>query len=124
MAALAASGATAAHALDREPPQRVRQPTPEAVVQEHQDALDVRDGDRIMARHPEDAEIHPPRGEGVVGREAIGALFVGFCRPVADGGPEGIVLSTEHVFPVGGTLNLQWVGEADLLEEPHRGSDA
>ena len=122
--AAGAAVSTGASALERELPELVRQPTPEAVVQEHQDALNVCDWDRIMAQYPEDAEIHLPRGEVVIGREAIGELFEGFCRPVAEGGLEGILFSTEHVFPVGGTLNLQWVGEAEFLAEPYRGSDA
>lgn len=111
-------------AQDRMLPDLVTQPTPEAVVEEHLDALNACDWDRLMAQYPDDAEVHLSDGVVIAGRQAIGDLFSGFCQPVADGGLIGIVFATERSFAVGDTVNVQWVATSDFLAEPYRGSDA
>ncbi|MGC3940746.1 nuclear transport factor 2 family protein [Roseobacter sp. EG26] len=116
--------ATQVVAQERELPDLVRQATPDAVVQEHLDALNLCDWDRLMAQYPADAEIHLAGGTIISGRKDIGDLFAGFCQSVADGGLMGITFASEHVFPVGNTLNVQWVARADFLAEEYRGSDA
>ncbi len=100
------------------------QPGPQLVVDEHLDALNECDWDRLMAQYPPEIEIHLPDGVVVKGRDDIGKLFAGFCKPVSDGGLKGLVFTTEHTFTVGDTLNVQWRAEADFLAEPYRGSDA
>ncbi len=116
--------ATQVSAQSRELPDLVTQPTPQAVIDEHLDALNVCDWDRLMAQYPADAEVHLDNGTVVVGREAIGDLFAGFCQLPEDGGLIGITFSTERSFLVGNTLNVQWVANAPFLAEPYRGSDA
>lgn len=113
-----------AFAEDRVLPDLVPQPTPEAVVAEHLAALNACDWNRLMAQYPEDAEIHLSGGTIIAGREAIGALFDGFCKPVAEGGLIGLRFSAEHSFVVGDTVNAQWVADSDFLAEPYKGSDA
>lgn len=116
--------ATQVSAQSRELPDLVPQPTPQAVIDEHLDALNVCDWDRLMAQYPDDAEVHLDNGVVIVGREAIGDLFAGFCQAPEDGGLIGITFSTERSFLVGDTLNVQWVANAPFLAEPYRGSDA
>jgi hypothetical protein len=116
--------ATQVSAQTRELPDLVTQPTPQAVIDEHLDALNVCDWDRLMAQYPADAEVHLDNGVVIVGREAIGDLFAGFCQAPEDGGLIGITFSTERSFLVGNTLNVQWVANAPFLAEPYRGSDA
>lgn len=115
---------TPALAQDMALPDLVPQATPEAVVAEHLDALNACDWNRLMAQYPDDAEIHLSGGTVIAGRQAIGELFAGFCKPAAEGGLIGIRFSTEHSFVVGDTVNTQWVAEADFLTEPYKGSDA
>lgn len=100
------------------------QPGAQLVVDEHLDALNKCDWDRLMAQYPPEVEIHLPDGVVVKGREEVGKLFTGFCKSRSDGGLRGLVFTTEHTFTVDGTLNVQWRAEADFLAEPYRGSDA
>jgi hypothetical protein len=101
-----------------------RQPTPKAVVDEHLDAINKCDWQRIMAQYPPEVQFFLPGGQVVKGREAIGELFRNFLRPVKEGGLCGLKFETENSFPVGDTINLQWVAKADFLAEPYRGADA
>ena len=98
--------------------------TPQAVVDEHLDAINKCDWQRVMAQYPPDVQFFLPGGQVVKGREAVGDLFRGFFRPVRDGGLCGLKFETEHSFPVGGTINVQWRATADFLAEPYRGADA
>jgi ketosteroid isomerase-like protein len=124
LATIAILCATPLLAQDMVLPELVTQPTPQAVVDEHLAALNACDWNRLLAQYPDDAEIHLSGGTVVTGRQAIGELFAGFCKPAADGGLMGVTFSSEHVFVVGDTVNAQWVAEADFLAEPYRGSDA
>ena len=63
----------------------VRQPTPEAVVAEHLDALNDCDVDRLMAQYPDGIQILLPGGVTVAGRDEVRALFEGFCLPFPAG---------------------------------------
>jgi hypothetical protein len=101
-----------------------RQATPQAVVDEHVDALNKCDWKRLMAQYPTDAEILLPGGDVMKGREKVGEMFQGFVKAPKDGGLCGLTFKPEHVFAVGTTVNVQWVATAPFLTEPYRGADA
>jgi hypothetical protein len=98
--------------------------TPQAIVDEHLAAINKCDWQRIMAQYPPEVQFFLPGGQVVRGREAVGQLFRSFFRPVKDGGLCGLKFETEHSFPVGDTINVQWRATADFLAEPYRGADA
>jgi ketosteroid isomerase-like protein len=100
------------------------QPTPKAVVDEHLDALNRSDWNRLMAQYPDDVEIFLPGGVVIRGRQQVGEAFAGMVKPWKDGGIAGIRFVPEHVFTVGDTVNVQWRAEGDFLKEPYRGADA
>jgi ketosteroid isomerase-like protein len=113
-------------ALAAEPaklPSLKKQPTVQKVIDEHLDALNKCDWNRLMAQYPNDVEIHLPDGQIVKGRQKVGDLFTGFCKPRPDG-LKGLKFTTESAFKVGNTLNVMWRAEADFLTEPYKGSDA
>ena len=101
----------------------VRQPTPEAVVAEHIDALNECDVDRLMAQYPDDIKILLPGGVTTAGRDDVRALFEGFCQPFPAGlaGLHFTELSSSKVHK---TINAQWKAEACFLAEPYLGADA
>ena len=101
-----------------------RQATPKAVVDEHLDALNRCDWNRLMAQYPADVEFFLPGGQVVRGRQAVGELFEGFVKPFKDGGLCGLRFESEHVLIVGNTVNVQWRANADFLAAPYRGADA
>jgi hypothetical protein len=105
-------------------PELKKQPTPQAVLDEHFAALNACDWDRLLAQYPEDAQIHLANGMIIKGRAAIGDLFVGFCKDPKDGGLKGMQFAPEHSMQIDGTFATQWVATAPFLAEPHRGSDA
>ncbi len=105
-------------------PEIKRQPSAQAVLDEHLDALNHCDWSRIVAQYPDNAQINLPGGAIVAGRKAIGEMFAGFCKDAKDGGLKGIVFKVEHSTAVGETFATQWVATADFLAEPYRGSDA
>ena len=100
------------------------QPTPQAVVDEHIDALNRCDWNRLMAQYPENAEIFLPGGQVMKGREQVGEMFRNAVKPFKDGGLCGVIFKPEHTFAVGGTINAQWSASGDMLAEPYLGSDA
>ncbi len=100
------------------------QPTPQAVVDEHLDALNRGDWNRLMAQYPEDVEIFLPMGVVIAGRQKVGEAFAGLVKPWKDGGLLGVTFTPEHAFTVGDTVNVQWRVEADFLQAPYRGADA
>jgi len=105
-------------------PELKKQPTPQAVLDEHLAALNACDWDRLLAQYPEDAQINLPNGQIVKGRAAIGEMFAGFCKDPKDGGLKGMHFAAEHSTPIGDTFATQWVATAPFLAEPYRGSDA
>ena len=105
-------------------PAFVTQPTPQAVVDEHLDALNRGDWNRLMAQYPDDVEIFLPAGVVIRGRAEVGDAFRGMTAPFKSGGLLGVTFTTEHVFTVGDTVNLQWRVDADFLTKPYRGADA
>lgn len=117
-------GVGLARAGDMTLPELVTQATPQAVVDEHLDALNECDWDRLMAQYPEEVEFHLVDGVLVKGREAVGELFAGFCKSPEEGGLKGLTFTTISSFAVDGTINVQWSADADYLTEPHIGSDA
>lgn len=105
-------------------PELVKQDSPQAVVDEHLDALNECDWDRLMAQYPDEVEFHLVDGVLVKGREAVGELFAGFCKSREEGGLKGLTFTTMSSQTVDGTINVQWSADADFLAEPHIGSDA
>jgi SnoaL-like domain len=105
-------------------PELKPQPTPQAVVDEHLDALNKGDWNRLMAQYPEDVEIFLPAGVVVRGRQQVGEAFAGLVQPWKAGGLLGVVFTAEHVFTVGDAVNVQWRVDGTLLREPYRGADA
>ncbi|RPI50218.1 MAG: hypothetical protein EHM55_21920, partial [Acidobacteria bacterium] len=53
------------------------QPTPKTVVDEHLDALNRGDWNRLMAQYPEEVEIFLPAGIVIRGRQQVGDAFAG-----------------------------------------------
>lgn len=105
-------------------PELKKQPSAQAVLDEHLDALNKCDWNRIVAQYPDDAQINLPGGVIVKGRAAIGELFAGFCKDSKDGGLKGINFKAENSTAIGDTLATQWVATAPFLAEPYKGSDA
>src|ERR1700726_2732430 len=105
-------------------PELKKQPTVQAVLDEHLDALNKCDWDRLVAQYPEDAQINLPGGTIVKGRAAIGELFAGFCKDPKDGGLKGIHFDPGDSATIGNTLVTQWVATGPFLAEPYKGSDA
>jgi SnoaL-like domain len=117
-------GFSNALAEDLKLPPLKKQATPQAVIDEHFDALNKCDWNRIMAQYPSDYQLHLPDGTVVKGREEAGKLFANFVKPHDQGGLCGMRFTPEQTFVVGETLNIQWKAEADFLSEPYKGSDA
>ena len=105
-------------------PELKPQPTSQAVVDEHLDALNRGDWSRLMAQYPDDVEIFLPGGGVIRGRQAVGDAFAGMVKPFNEGGLFGVTFTPEHAFTVGDTVNVQWRVDADVLREPYRGADA
>jgi hypothetical protein len=117
-------GSSTALGEDMKLPPLQRQPTPQAVIDEHLDALNKCDWNRLMAQYPEDYQLNLPDGVVVKGRQKAAELFAGFVKSHDQGGLCGIKFTPEQTLKVGDTLNIQWKAEADFLAEPYRGSDA
>lgn len=111
-------------AFSDELPALVPQPSPQQVVDEHLDALNKCDWNRLMAQYPPEVLIVIADGASFRGREAVGDLFKGFCKSKADGGLNGLQFKTLSTFTVEGTLNVIWEADADFLAEPYKGADA
>lgn len=118
-----AGGAFAAHA-EMKLPELKKQASAQAVLDEHLDALNKCDWNRLLAQYPDDAQINLPGGTIVKGRAAIGELFAGFCKDPKDGGLKGIHFEPEASTTIGDTLATQWVATGPILAEPYKGSDA
>lgn len=101
-----------------------KQPTPQAVLDEHFDALNNCDWERLIAQYPDDAQINLPNGAIVKGRPAIADLFTNFCHEPKDGGLKGIHFAIENSTQIGTTFVTQWEATAPFLAEPYKGSDA
>ena len=67
---LLAMGSSIALTEDLKLPPLKRQSTPQAVIDEHMDALNKCDWNRIMAQYPADYQLNLPDGVVVKGREA------------------------------------------------------
>jgi hypothetical protein len=116
----------AARAHDTLPPlpPLKRQRGAEAVVAEHLAALNACDWNRLMAQYPPSVHLFLPGGTVVIGREAVGQLFLGFCKSRAEGGNNGLIFTPQQTFKVGNTINTQWSADASFLTEPYLGADA
>lgn len=123
---LLAGASLAVSALAAEPmklPPMVKQASAKKVLDEHMDALNKCDWNRLVAQYPVDAEFHLADGVVLKGRQKIGDLFTGFCKERPDG-LRGLKFTAESSFQVGNTFNVQWRAEAPFLAEPYKGSDA
>jgi SnoaL-like domain len=118
------TGGSLAAATDMKLPETKKQPSAQAVLDEHLDALNKCDWDRIVAQYPDDAQINLPGGAIVKGRAAIGEMFARFCKDSKDGGLKGITFKVENSTTIGDVLATQWVATAPFLLEPYKGSDA
>jgi hypothetical protein len=98
--------------------------SPEAVVAEHLAALNACDWNRLMAQYPPDVHFFLPGGVVVIGREAVGQVFTGFCKDRSEGGNKGLIFTPQQTFKVGHTINVQWSADASFLTEPYLGADA
>ena len=105
-------------------PELKKQPNEQAVLDEHMDALNHCDWNRIVAQYPDDAQIHLPGGMIVKGRQAIGSMFAGFCKDPKEGGLKGLNFKVEQSTKIGDVFVAQWVATAPFLAEPYKGSDA
>src|SRR4030095_12459069 len=92
-----------------------KQGAAKAVLDEHLDALNKCDWNRLLAQYPDDAQINLPGGMIVKGRAAIGELFAGFCKDPKDGGLNGIHFEAEDSTVIGDTLATQWVASGPFL---------
>lgn len=117
-------GTSAAIAEDLKLPPLKKQSSPQAVIDEHFDALNKCDFNRIMAQYPQDYQLNMPDGVIVKGRDKAAELFANFVKPHDQGGLCGMKFTPEQTLTVGETLNIQWKAEADFLAEPYKGSDA
>ena len=108
-------GSSIAFAEDLKLPPLRRQPNPQAVINEHFDALNKCDWNRIMAQYPPDYQLNLPDGVVVKGSEEAGKLFANFVKPHEQGGLCGMKFTPEQTLVVGDTLNIQWKAEADFL---------
>lgn len=100
------------------------QPNPQAVVDEHLDALNRSDWERLMAQYPDDVEIFLPGGVLIAGRQQVGEIFRTLVKPFKEGGLRGVTFTPEHSLVSGNTISVQWRATADFLAEPYRGADA
>jgi hypothetical protein len=121
---LAMIGGVFAAQAEMKLPDLKKQPTAQAVLDEHFAALNKCDWNRLMAQYPEDAQINLPNGTIVKGRAAIGDLFAGFCKDPKDGGLNGIHFAAENSTTIGETFATQWIATGPFLAEPYKGSDA
>jgi len=99
-------GAFAAQA-EMKLPDLKKQPSAQAVLDEHFEALNKCDWNRLLAQYPADAQINLPNGKIITGRDAIGDLFAGFCKDPKDGGLSGIQFAVEHSTTIGNTFAPQ-----------------
>ena len=123
LAVIVVSGVIVVASAGEGPPPVDRQPSPEAVVAEHLDALNDCDVDRLMAQYPETVVILLPAGVTSEGRTEVRALFEGFCLPYP-AGLKGLQFTEVNSWTVGKTVNVQWVANAPFLAAPYYGADA
>jgi hypothetical protein len=102
----------------------VREATPDAVLDQHIEALNGCDWEGLMQQYPDSYELRLPGGVVVSGREAAAATFGGFVLPPSQGGLCGIAFTEESRQLTGGTLAVSWIATAPFLAEPYRGADA
>lgn len=121
LAALAA--ALTMEAQQKLPPIK-KQPTPMAVIDEHFDALNKCDWNRLVAQFPDNVEFFLPAGVDVIGRQKVGELFQNVVKPMKEGGVCGLTFERVHTFVVGDTITIHWRIVGPGLLEPYHGTDA
>src|SRR5260370_17889745 len=108
-------GSSIALAEDMKLPPLKKQSTPQAVIDEHMDALNNCDWNRIMAQYPADYQLNLPDGVVVKGREAAGKLFADFVKPHDQAGLWGIKFTPEPPFFLGQKLKISCKAQAQFL---------
>jgi len=107
-------------------PEFDKQPHPESVVNEHLEALNDCDVDRLMAQYPDSVVLVLPGGITIQGRENARALFEGLCTPFPNG-LEGIQFTELSSWTVGKTVIVQWRADAPFDDPficgPYLGAD-
>ncbi len=102
----------------------VREATPDAVLDQHLEALNHCDWHGLMQQYPDSYELRLPGGAVITGRDKAAAIFAGFVKPHSAGGLCGITFSEISRQVIGGTLAVTWEANAEFLAEPYQGSDA
>jgi hypothetical protein len=102
----------------------VREKTPDAVLDQHIDALNACDWEGLMQQYPDSYELRDV-GALIKGRTEAAATFAGFVSLTpAEGGLCGIQFTEISRQVTGGTIAVTWVADAPFLAEPYFGSDA
>ncbi len=120
---LALGAASVMEAQQKLPPIK-KQATPMAVVDEHLDALNKCDWNRLVAQFPDNVEIFLPAGVDVIGRQKVGELFQNVVKPAKEGGVCGLTFERVHTLVVGNTVTIHWRIVGPGLLEPYHGTDA
>lgn len=120
---LALGAASVMEAQQKLPPIK-KQATPMAVVDEHLDALNKCDWNRLVAQFPDNVEIFLPGGVDVIGRQKVGELFQNVVKPAKEGGVCGLTFERVHTLVVGNTVTIHWRIVGPGLLEPYHGTDA
>ena len=120
---LATAAIEAQNTAQKLPPLK-RQATARAVVDEHLDALNKCDWNRLMAQYPNDVQVFLPGGVIIKGREEVGKVFATLVKPFTEGGLCGVRFDRVDTFPVENTENVQWRATSEHLAEPYLGADA
>lgn len=102
----------------------VREATPDAVLDQHIEALNACDWNGLMQQYPDSYELRLPGGVVVSGRTEAAATFAGFVKPHDEGGLCGITFTEISRQVTGGTLAVTWEANASFLAVPYQGSDA
>lgn len=123
-AAIICLAQTAAKPAPMKLPPFKKQPTPAAVIDEHFDALNKCDWNRLVAQFPDDVEFLLPNGQDVIGRQKVGELFKDVVKPAKEGGICGMTFERVHTKVVGDTISIHWKIVGPGVAEPYHGTDA
>lgn len=121
---LVALGAALTMEAQQKLPPIKKQPTPMAVIDEHFEALNKCDWNRLVAQFPDNVEFFLPAGVDVIGRQKVGELFQNVVKPAKEGGVCGWTFERVHTFVVGNTITIHWKIVGPGLVEPYHGTDA
>lgn len=92
------------------------------VTEEHIEALNDCNINRLVQLRTEDFKMYLPRGEVVDGKENAAIAFTNWCKPYPKG-IRGFELVIQDAFLVGNTYNVRWVLRSPFFED-YPGADA